>query len=1023
MVAATTMRTLVLLGCLAGVPGAAFGQAAIGGVVADPSGAPVAGVIVEASSAALIEKTRTTATDRAGRYRIEDLRPGTYLVRFTLQGWKPYYQEGIELAGSFTAIVNAQLAVGSMTETITVTGQTPVIDVYDAMREVTLRGDVVRLIPTARSYNALLVLIPGVLTTFNDTATGTATTMFPIHGGRANEGRLSLDGLTVGSPPSGNSATSYVIDVGQSQEVTFAIAGGLGESETAGLTMNIAPKSGGNAVHGSFFGSGTAAKFQSDNLTPELAAQGVPASTPLKKVYDVSGTVGGPIVKDRLWYFVNGHTGGSTRDSANVYYNLNAGDPNRWLYAPDVSRKEYSDRTFENASGRLTWQVTPRNKVSGFWDVQSLCRACTGATSGGQEPARVSPEAVGVLGRRLDVTQATWSSPITNRLFVEAGYGGIFFGVGNFEREPNPTRDLIRVAEQCASGCTANGSLPGLVYRSQDFSVAHTGSYLWKGSIGYVTGTHSLKIGYQHTFMTDDRQWFTNNQNLTYRVDNGEPNQLTQSISPWVNNARAGWDALFVQEQWTRGRLTLQGALRFDRARSWFPAQQEGPSRFLPAPIVIPETRGVDSFEDLTPRMGVAYDVFGTGRTAIKMALGRYLEGTGVTGHYANTNPSLRMPQTTSAFGTAGVTRAWTDTNRNFVPDCDLLNPAAQDMRASGGDVCGVMSNTNFGKHVLSNNFDPSLLKGWGVRPSDWNLGVTMQQQIGSRSAIDVTYSRRWYRGFSVVDNLALQPSDLTPFSLVAPLDARLPGGGGYVVSGLYDVVPERVGQVDNFVVESTAYGKWYQYFNGLDVSINARIARSLTVMAGTSTGQTVADNCAVRAQLPEFSTTTTGTSVFGGGLNPSAVTTVSPYCHVAYGILTQLRGLASYAIPKIDVQLAATFQSKPGALLAANYAAPNSVVARSLGKDLSGNAANVTVNLLAPGTMYGNRINQFDLRVAKSLKYGRSRTLISLDLYNVLNSSAVLTYNNIFVPGGPWLQPLTILTPRFFKITAEIEL
>jgi hypothetical protein len=787
--------------------------------------------------------------------------------------------------------------------------------------------------------------------------------------------------------------------------------------------MNIVPKSGGNAVHGSFFGSGTAAKFQSDNLTPELAAQGVPASTPLKKVYDVSGTVGGPIVKDRLWYFVNGHTGGSTRDSANVYYNLNAGDPNRWLYAPDVSRKEYSDRTFENASGRLTWQVTPRNKVSGFWDVQSLCRACTGATSGGQEPARVSPEAVGVLGRRLDVTQATWSSPITNRLFVEAGYGGIFFGVGNFEREPNPTRDLIRVAEQCASGCTANGSLPGLVYRSQDFSVAHTGSYLWKGSIGYVTGTHSLKIGYQHTFMTDDRQWFTNNQNLTYRVDNGEPNQLTQSISPWVNNARAGWDALFVQEQWTRGRLTLQGALRFDRARSWLPAQQEGPSRFLPAPIVIPETRGVDSFEDLTPRMGVAYDVFGTGRTAIKMALGRYLEGAGVTGHYANTNPSLRMPQTTSAFGTAGVTRAWTDTNRNFVPDCDLLNPAAQDMRASGGDVCGVMSNTNFGKHVLSNNFDPSLLKGWGVRPSDWNLGVTMQQQIGSRSAIDVTYSRRWYRGFSVVDNLALQPSDLTPFSLVAPLDARLPGGGGYVVSGLYDVVPEKVGQVDNFVVESTAYGKWYQYFNGLDVSINARIARSLTVMAGTSTGQTVADNCAVRAQLPEFSTTTTGTSVFGGGLNPSAVTTVSPYCHVAYGILTQLRGLASYAIPKIDVQLAATFQSKPGALLAANYAAPNSVVARSLGRDLSGNAANVTVNLLAPGTMYGNRINQFDLRVAKSLKYGRSRTLIALDLYNVLNSSAVLTYNNIFVPGGPWLQPLTILTPRFFKITAEIEL
>ena len=641
MVSTTTMRTLVILAFVASVPVAAFGQAAIGGVVSDPSGAPVAGVVVEASSAALIEKTRITVTDRAGRYRIEDLRPGTYQVRFTLQGWKPYQQEGIELAGSFTAIVNAELAVGSMTETITVTGETPVIDVHNATREVTLSGDVVRSIPTARSYNALLVLIPGVITNVNDTVTGTATTSFPIHGGRTNEGRLSLDGLTVGSPPSGNSATSYVVDVGQSQEVTFATAGGLGESETAGLTMNIVPKSGGNTLHGSFFASGTAAKFQSDNLTAELAAQGVTAATPLTKVYDVSGTVGGPIVTDRLWYFVNGHTGGSTRESANVYYNLNAGDPNRWLYAPDVSRKAYSDRTFENASGRLTWQVTPRNKVSGFWDVQSLCRACTGATAGLQEPARVSPEAVGVLGRRLDVTQATWSSPLTNRLLVEAGYGGIFFGVGNFEREPNPTRDLIRVAEQCASGCAANGNIPGLVYRSQDFSVAHTGSYLWKGSIAYVTGTHSLKIGYQHTLMTDDRQWFTNNQNLTYRFNNGEPNQLTQSISPWVNNARAGWDALFVQEQWTRGRLTLQGAVRFDRARSWFPAQQEGPSRFLPTPIVIPETRGVDSYKDITPRMGVAYDVFGTSTTAIKMTIGRYLEGAGVSGHYANTNPTL----------------------------------------------------------------------------------------------------------------------------------------------------------------------------------------------------------------------------------------------------------------------------------------------------------------------------------------------------------------------------------------------
>ena len=330
---------------------------------------------------------------------------------------------------------------------------------------------------------------------------------------------------------------------------------------------------------------------------------------PYTKVYDLFGTLGGPIATDRLWYFLGAHTGGTTRNSTNVYYNLNAGDPGTWRYLPDVTRPAYSDRTFESVSGRLTWQMTPRNKVSGFWDAQAVCRSCTGATPGLQEPQQISPEAVGVLGRRLDVTQATWSSPITDRLLLEAGYGGTFFGVGNFEREPNPTRDLVRVVEQCASGCAANGNIPGLAYRSQDFSVAHSRLVPVEGIDVVRHGHPRLKVGYQQTLMTDDRTWMTNNQSLTYRVDNGVPNQLTQSISPWVNNARAGWQAWFVQEQWTLGQLTLQGAVRFDRAWSWFPEQQEGPSRFLPTPIVVPETRGIDSYKDITPRFGIAYDV------------------------------------------------------------------------------------------------------------------------------------------------------------------------------------------------------------------------------------------------------------------------------------------------------------------------------------------------------------------------------------------------------------------------------
>ena len=297
------------------------------------------------------------------------------------------------------------------------------MDVHTAKHEVTLKSDILKSIPTVRSYNALLVLVPGVVTNANDTVTGTAATQFPIHGGRAAEGRLSLDGLTVGSPPNGSSPTNYAVDAGNAVEVTFSTSGALGEAETAGVVMNIVPRTGGNTVHGSVFASGTGERLQGDNLTPALRAQGLAAATPLAKVYDISGAVGGPIWKDRVWYFVNAHTGGATKESANVYYNLNAGDSTQWLYAPDFSRREYSDRTFENASGRVTWQVNSRNKVGIFFDKQVVCRTCTGATPGLSEPARTSPEAVGVLGRPLQVSQATWSSPLTSRLLVEAGFG------------------------------------------------------------------------------------------------------------------------------------------------------------------------------------------------------------------------------------------------------------------------------------------------------------------------------------------------------------------------------------------------------------------------------------------------------------------------------------------------------------------------------------------------------------------------------------------------------------------------
>ena len=198
------VRTVILLASIVLIPTAALAQAVIAGTVKDPSGAVLPGVTVEATSPVLIEKVRTAVSDGTGQYRIEDLRPGTYTVTFTLAGFNTFKREDVELTGTFTATINAELKVGSLAETITVTGESPVVDVQNAKREMTLSNDVVKAIPTVRSYNAMVSVVPGVITNLNDVVTGTVTTQFPIHGGRNNEGRLTVDGLNIGNPPGGN---------------------------------------------------------------------------------------------------------------------------------------------------------------------------------------------------------------------------------------------------------------------------------------------------------------------------------------------------------------------------------------------------------------------------------------------------------------------------------------------------------------------------------------------------------------------------------------------------------------------------------------------------------------------------------------------------------------------------------------------------------------------------------------------------------------------------------------------------
>jgi hypothetical protein len=360
------------------------------------------------------------------------------------------------------------------------------------------------------------------------------------------------------------------------------------------------------------------------------------------------------------------------------------------------------------------------------------------------------------------------------------------------------------------------------------------------------------------------------------------------------------------------------------------------------------------------------------------------------------------------------VTRSWTDGNKNFVPDCDLLNPVAQNNLAGGGDFCGPLSNNNFGKPVFTNTYDPAILEGWGVRPSDWQIGVSVQQELLPRVAVEIGYYRRWLTHFSgandtVNDNLFTSAASYDRFSITAPLDSRLPGGGGQAVSGLFDITPTLFGQINNLTTWGSNFGDEYSRYNGMLINLSARTRNGITFQGGVNTGKTVTDTCEVRANLPELTLT-------------------NPYCHVDSGFVTRLTGFGSYTIPKVDVLFSGTFRSDQGATLAANYSVTSAVAAQTLGRPLAGTTPNISVNLVAPGTLYGDRVNELDFRIAKVLRFGRTRTNVGFDIFNVLNANPVLTYNNSFTPitaanpNGQWLVPTSVLQSRFVKFSASID-
>ena len=986
------VRTLGILAATLLLPATVFAQAAISGTVRDTSGGVLPGVTVEAASPVLIEKIRTAVTDGNGRFQIVDLRPGAYTVTFSLAGFNAVKREGITLSGSAAFVVDADLRVGALEETITVTGEAPVVDVASTTRSAALSADVIDALPSARSYVTLARLIPGTSGGGDDVG-GSQTAgvggSVTVHGSRTTDQRVTLNGINTMTLQAGGNIGGQIPDMGSASEVTVDHTAVSAELPTGGVRINFIPRDGGNRFSNSTFFTTSNGALQGSNFTDELRAAGLGTPNEIKKNWDLNVAAGGPIQQDRVWFWFSTRFQGA-ESYVPVFENKNAWNPNQWLYEPDLSKRGELRARVQQNSMRVTWQASPKNKIAGTYKIDRWCQ-CPNAVSATRAPET----AVDFRFPRLRQEHMEWTSPVTNRLLFEAVGMHLFERWGNMHPQQGTGSEKDAAIAAIASQMNSvTEQSTGLQYRNfTNYNNTLVPNYAYRAAMAYVTGSHNFKLGFNRTHGFQETRTYSTNP-LSYRFNNGIPNQITLRADPTKVRNQADNDlGLYAQDRWTLDRFTVGLALRYDYFGTSFGDQAIGPGLLVPnRNLSFPEQDNLN-WHDMTYRTALTYDAFGTGKTALKLTFNKYLLGQTLNGLGGTPNPINRLVNST--------TRSWTDANRDFIPQCDITAPAAN-------GECGPLANANFGTAVPGDSFDPDLLTGWGNRQRNWEFSAGIQHELLPRVSIDIGYFRRIWGNFQVTDNLAVSAADYDIFNMTMPVHSELPNGGGQTLQGLRDLKPAAFGRpVQNYNTLSHKYGKQIEHWNGGDVSVSARLQNGLTLQFGTSTGRTTEDNCEVVAKLPEMDS--------GANMRPLQ------YCHRVTPFITSAKGYAVYTVPRIDLQVSGTFRSTAETAINSNFTATNAYLASSstLGRPIAGGGANLTVALLEPNVKYLDRRNELDMRFGKVLRAGRSRAVVSLDVFNALNSDAMLAVNQTF---ASWLRPTQILNARLAKISVQFD-
>jgi hypothetical protein len=994
------LAAAALLGSAAAASAQTALSGSIAGEVRDTTGALLPGVTVEAASPALIEKSRSAVTDSQGRYLIVELRPGRYTVTFTLSGFNTIRREGIELTAGFTANVGVEMQVGALEETITVTGASPIVDTQNVRTQNVFSRELLDVLPTGKSVVALGALTLGSTPqgsgnfSGHDVAgnKGENTKALNIHGIVGNQ-RTRWDGTPI-NDLIGSGGRQYYINTAAVQEIVLDTGGISAESEAGGANMNIVPREGGNRFAVYSLINWTGEELQNTNLNAGLRNRGVNVNPPINQIYDYGFGVGGPVKTDKLWFYTAHRWWGFDTGLAGNFFNATQ---NTLFYTPDLSRPAKANETQRDHNTRVTWQAAEKHKINLTYSYEQNCRCYF------QSGTFRAPEAAVAYLQHPIMYLGSWTYPATNRFLFEGATMFLHYRMRQ-ARPPETGLDTIQVTE-LSTGYTYGSQLMNLVPGYTDYGTASHSPLIGRVSGSYVTGSHAFKVGTEIMYGFGSVQ-ANPNRNVAYQFRNRIPVSLTQVAAPYATEYRIKPQlGIYAQDQWVIRRMTLNLGVRFDYFNVFIPAQTRPGGEFV-GPIAFDSVNGVPNWKDITPRLGIAYDLFGNGKTAVKASLGKFV--TPEAG-------GLGLAVTPSANVVSSTNRNWNDSfygagdprSGNYVPDCDLRS------RVTNGE-CGAMANQAFGTQLIRTRYSDEVMKGWGVRPYIWQGSLALQQELFPGTGLLVAYYRTTYGNFRVLDNLEVTPNDYDPFCVTAPADARLPGGGGSQVCGLYDLKRSVFGRVNNLFVQASDFGDRVQTYDGVDITVNARFGQGGLFSGGLNTGQTVNDQCFA--------------------IDSPQQASASQFCRIVepWAGQTQVKFSGSYPLPW-DAQVSAVFQNLPGVphgtttATAAPRVYTNAEIAPSLGRNLSACPADtgactatVAVALFPPHTRREDRLNQLDLRFIKRVRVGGVRLQGMLDIYNIFNANTVLLVNNNY--GSQWLLPQEVLPARLFKVGLQID-